>query len=196
MPVGIPKVPYLVPGDDESSWIDVYNRLHQERVIFLGQEINSEISNQLAGLMIYLSIEDQTRDIFMFINSPGGGMVPGMALYDTMQFVKAEVQTVCVGVAASMASLLLLGGAIPNRLAFPHARIMIHQPASNLAEGKSGECNLDVDQVIIMRETITEIFAQRTGKPFWRVSYDMERDSFMSAEEAKEYGIIDIIAKG
>ena len=121
MPVGVPKVPYLMPGDDEASWVDLYHRLYEERLLFLGQEVNSEISNQLSGLMIFLSLQDNTKDLYLFINSPGGEVISGMAMFDTMQFVKAEVQTVCVGLAASMASLLLLGGEITKRLAFPHA---------------------------------------------------------------------------
>ena len=121
MPVGVPKVPYLMPGDDEASWVDLYHRLYEERLLFLGQEVNSEISNQLSGLMIFLSLQDNTKDLYLFINSPGGEVISGMAMFDTMQFVKAEVQTVCVGLAASMASLLLLGGEVTKRLAFPNA---------------------------------------------------------------------------
>ncbi len=121
MPVGVPKVPFLLPGDDDASWIDLYNRLFQERLLFLGQEVNSEISNQIVGLMVYLSLEDKTKDLYLFINSPGGGVISGMAIFDTMQFVEAEVQTVCVGLAASMGPLLLVGGVITKRLAFPHA---------------------------------------------------------------------------
>lgn len=121
MPVGVPKVPFLIPGDEDASWIDLYNRLYQERLLFLGQGINSEISNQLVGLMVYLSLEDKTKDLYLFINSPGGEVIPGMGMFDAMHFVEAEVQTVCVGLAASMASLLLVGGEITKRLAFPHA---------------------------------------------------------------------------
>lgn len=121
MPIGVPKVPFLLPGDDDASWIDLYNRLFQERLLFLGQEVNSEISNQLVGLMVYLSLEDKNKDLYLFINSPGGEVISGMAIFDTMQFVEAEVQTVCVGLAASMGSLLLVGGEITKRLAFPHA---------------------------------------------------------------------------
>ena len=121
MPVGVPKVPYTILGDDEASWVDLYYLLFRQRLLFLGQEVNSEIANQLAGSMIYLSLEDNTKDLFLFINSPGGEVISGMGVFDTMQFVKAEVQTVCVGLAASMASLLLIGGEITKRLAFPHA---------------------------------------------------------------------------
>nr|YP_010964328.1 ATP-dependent Clp protease proteolytic subunit [Astragalus tumbatsica]WNM88906.1 ATP-dependent Clp protease proteolytic subunit [Astragalus tumbatsica] len=193
MPVGVPKVPYLVPGDEEASWIDLYNRLYQERLLFLGQEINSEISNQLVGLMVYLSLEDKTKDLYLFINSPGGEIISGMGMFDAMHFVQAEVQTVCVGLAASMASLLLVGGEITKRLAFPH--VMIHQPASSLLEGPTGECMLEVNELQKMCETIIQIYAQRTGQPSWQISKDMERNFYMSAEEAQAYGIVDMVAE-
>ncbi|YP_002149757.1 ATP-dependent Clp protease proteolytic subunit (chloroplast) [Cicer arietinum] len=194
MPLGVPKVPFLVPGDDEASWIDLYNRLFQERLLFLGQEVNSEISNQLVGLMVYLSLEDKNKDLYLFINSPGGEVISGMAIFDTMQFVEAEVQTVCVGLAASMGSLILVGGEITKRLAFPHARVMIHQPATSFYEGQTVECMLEANELLQMRRNITNIYAQRTGKPSWQISKDMERDLFMSAEEAQAYGLVDMVA--
>nr|WFG50180.1 clp protease proteolytic subunit [Caragana opulens] len=195
MPVGVPKVPFLLPGDDDASWIDLYNRLFQERLLFLGQEVNSEISNQLVGLMVYLSLEDKTKDLYLFINSPGGEVISGMAIFDTMQFVEAEVQTVCVGLAASMGSLLLVGGVITKRLAFPHAWVMIHQPASSFYEGQTVECMLEANELLKMRQTMTKIYAQRTGKPSWQISKDMERDHYMSAEEAQAHGIVDMVAE-
>nr|UCS41064.1 clp protease proteolytic subunit [Astragalus serenoi var. serenoi] len=194
MPVGVPKVPFLIPGDEDASWIDLYNCLYHKRLLFLGQEINSEISNQLVGLMVYLSIEDKTRDLYLFINSPGGEVISGMGMFDAMHFVEAEVQTVCLGLAGSMASLLLVGGEITKRLAFSHARVMIHQPASSLQEGTTGECIQDANELLKMRETITQIYAQRTGKPSWQIAKDMERDFYMSAEEAQAYGIVDMVA--
>jgi len=121
MPIGVPKVPFRLPEDDDASWVDLYNRLFQERLLFLGQEVNSEISNQLVGLMVYLSLEDKNKDLYLFINSPGGEVISGMAIFDIMQLVEAEVHTVCVGLAASMGSLLLVGGEFTKRLAFPHA---------------------------------------------------------------------------
>nr|YP_010223107.1 clp protease proteolytic subunit [Nanhaia speciosa]UCJ03200.1 clp protease proteolytic subunit [Nanhaia speciosa] len=194
MPIGIPKVPFRVPGDDEASWIDLYNRLYQERLLFLGQEVNSEISNQLVGLMIYLSLEDNNKDLYLLINSPGGEVISGMGIFDTMQLIEAEVQTVCVGLAASMGSLLLVGGEITKRLAFPRAWVMIHQPASSFYEGQTAECVLEADELLKMRKTMTTIYAQRTGKPSWQIYKDMERDLYMSAEEAQAYGIIDMVA--
>lgn len=121
MPIGVPKVPFRLPEDDDASWVDLYNRLYQERLLFLGQEVNSEISNQLVGLMVYLSLQDKNKDLYLFINSPGGEVISGMAIFDIMQLVEAEVHTVCVGLAASMGSLLLVGGEFTKRLAFPHA---------------------------------------------------------------------------
>nr|YP_009109948.1 clp protease proteolytic subunit [Trifolium strictum]AIJ28414.1 clp protease proteolytic subunit [Trifolium strictum] len=194
MPVGIPKVAFQVPGDDDASWIDLYNRLYHERVLFLGQEINYEISNQLVGLMVYLSLEDKTKDLYLFINSPGGEVIPGMAIFDIMQAVESEVQTVCVGLAASMGSLLLVGGEITKRLAFPHARVMIHQPASSFFEAQTGECWLEADEILEIWDSIARIYARRTSLPLSQIFKDMARDNFMSAEEAQSYGIVDMVA--
>nr|YP_009141634.1 clp protease proteolytic subunit [Medicago hybrida]YP_009141709.1 clp protease proteolytic subunit [Medicago papillosa]AIL56159.1 clp protease proteolytic subunit [Medicago hybrida]AIL56234.1 clp protease proteolytic subunit [Medicago papillosa]AMC30883.1 ATP-dependent Clp protease proteolytic subunit [Medicago sativa] len=194
MPIGVPKVPFRLPEDDDASWVDLYNRLFQERLLFLGQEVNSEISNQLVGLMVYLSLEDKNKDLYLFINSPGGEVISGMAIFDIMQLVEAEVHTVCVGLAASMGSLLLVGGEFTKRLAFPHARVMIHQPATSLYEGQAGECMLEANELLKMRKTMTNIYAQRTGKASWQIYKDMERDLFMSAEEAQAHGIVDTVA--
>nr|YP_009342787.1 clp protease proteolytic subunit [Pouteria campechiana]YP_009562842.1 clpP-like protease [Sideroxylon wightianum]YP_009989100.1 ATP-dependent Clp protease proteolytic subunit [Pouteria caimito]YP_010031253.1 ATP-dependent Clp protease proteolytic subunit [Synsepalum dulcificum]YP_010031341.1 ATP-dependent Clp protease proteolytic subunit [Chrysophyllum cainito]QHN89315.1 clpP-like protease [Manilkara zapota]QKZ95491.1 clp protease proteolytic subunit [Argania spinosa]APS85531.1 clp protea len=193
MPIGVPKVPFRIPGDENFSWIDV-NRLYHERLLFLGQGVDSEISNQLIGIMVYLSMEDDTKDLYLFINSPGGWVVPGVALYDTMQFVQPDVQTICMGLAASMGSFILVGGKITKRLAFPHARVMIHQPASSFYEAQTGEVILEAEELLKLRETITRVYVQRTGKPLWVVSEDMERDVFMSATEAQVYGIVDLVA--
>nr|YP_010566752.1 clp protease proteolytic subunit [Medicago rigiduloides]UZC32367.1 clp protease proteolytic subunit [Medicago rigiduloides]UZC32443.1 clp protease proteolytic subunit [Medicago rigiduloides] len=193
MPIGVPKVPFTLPEDDEASWVDLYNRLYQERLLFLGQEVNSEISNQITGLMVYLSLEDKTKDLYLFINSPGGEVLSGMAIFDIMQIVEAEVHTVCVGLAASMGSLLLVGGEFTKRLAFPHARVMIHQPATSDYEGKAGDCMLESYELRKMRKTMANIYAQRTGKPSWQIYKDMERDFYMSAEEAQAHGIVDTV---
>nr|YP_010142095.1 ATP-dependent Clp protease proteolytic subunit [Muntingia calabura]QQK92340.1 ATP-dependent Clp protease proteolytic subunit [Muntingia calabura] len=194
MPIGVPKVPFRNPGEDDASWVDV-NRLYRERLLFLGQGVDSEISNQLIGLMVYLSIENDTKDLYFFINSPGGWVIPGLAIYDTMQFVKPDVQTICMGLAASMGSFILVGGAITKRLAFPHARrVMIHQPASSYYEAQTGEFILEAEELLKLRETITRVYVQRTGKPLWVVSEDMERDVFMSATEAQAHGIVDLVA--
>nr|UIS24289.1 ATP-dependent Clp protease proteolytic subunit [Melampyrum pratense] len=194
MPIGVPKVPFRIPGEESSAWVDVYNRLYHERLLFLGQGVDSDISNQLIGLMVYLSIEDENKDLYLFINSPGGWILPGVAVYDTMQFVRPEVHTICMGLAASIGSFLLVGGEITKRLAFPHARVMIHQPASSYHESQTGEFILEAEELLKLRETITKVYVQRTGKPLWVVSEDLERDVFMSATEAKAYGIIDLVA--
>nr|YP_010210425.1 clp protease proteolytic subunit [Paraboea guilinensis]UBD08309.1 clp protease proteolytic subunit [Paraboea guilinensis] len=193
MPIGVPKVPFRIPGEEDASWVDIY-RLYRERLLFLGQDVNSEISNQLIGLMVYLSIEDDTKDLYLFINSPGGWVIAGLAIYDTMQFVRPEVHTVCMGLAASMGSFLLAAGELTKRLAFPHAWVMIHQPAASFYEAQTGEFILEAEELLKIRETITRVYAQRTGKPLWFVSEDLERDVFMSATEAQAYGIIDLVA--
>nr|YP_010743430.1 clp protease proteolytic subunit [Dryas octopetala var. asiatica]WES82368.1 clp protease proteolytic subunit [Dryas octopetala var. asiatica] len=194
MPIGVPRVPFRSPGEEDALWIDVYNRLYRERLLFLGQGVDSEISNQLIGLMVYLSIEDDTKDLYLFINSPGGWVIPGVAIYDTMQFVRPDIQTICMGLAASMGSFILVGGEITKRLAFPHARVMIHQPASSFYEAQTGEFILEAEELLKLRETITRVYAQRTGKPLWVVSEDMERDVFMSSTEAQAHGIVDLVA--
>nr|QFG39092.1 clp protease proteolytic subunit [Senecio purtschelleri]QFG39266.1 clp protease proteolytic subunit [Senecio moorei]QFG39353.1 clp protease proteolytic subunit [Senecio schweinfurthii] len=193
MPIGVPKVPFRSPGEEDASWVDI-NRLYRERLLFLGQEVDSEISNQLIGLIIYLSMEDEIKDLYLFINSPGGWVIPGVALYDTMQFVKPDIHTICLGAAASMGSFILVGGEITKRIAFPHARVMIHQPAGSFSEVATGEFILEVKELLKLRETLTRVYVQRTGKPMWAVTEDMERDIFMSATEAQAYGIVDLVA--
>nr|YP_009693895.1 clp protease proteolytic subunit [Wurfbainia villosa]YP_009693982.1 clp protease proteolytic subunit [Wurfbainia villosa var. xanthioides]YP_009694887.1 clp protease proteolytic subunit [Wurfbainia longiligularis]YP_010155365.1 clp protease proteolytic subunit [Wurfbainia neoaurantiaca]QEI03819.1 clp protease proteolytic subunit [Wurfbainia villosa]QEI03906.1 clp protease proteolytic subunit [Wurfbainia villosa]QEI03993.1 clp protease proteolytic subunit [Wurfbainia villosa var. xanthioide len=193
MPVGVPKVPFRNPGEEDATWIEL-NRLYRERLLFLGQEVKEEISNTIVGLMVYLSIEDQTRDLYLFINSPGGWVISGIAIFDTMQFVTPNVHTICMGIAASMASFILVGGEITKRLAFPHAwRIMIHQPASSFYDGRSGDFFRETRQIVKLRETLTKVYVQRTGMPLWVVAQDMERDIFMSATEAQAYGIVDLV---
>nr|YP_009669594.1 clp protease proteolytic subunit [Oxalis drummondii]YP_009860015.1 clp protease proteolytic subunit [Oxalis corymbosa]ADD31119.1 clp protease proteolytic subunit protein [Oxalis latifolia]QCW94879.1 clp protease proteolytic subunit [Oxalis drummondii]QKK36599.1 clp protease proteolytic subunit [Oxalis corymbosa]QQH14436.1 ATP-dependent Clp protease proteolytic subunit [Oxalis corymbosa] len=193
MPIGVPKVPFRTPGYRRKSWIDIYNRLYRERVLFLGQGVDSTISNQLIALMLYLSHENE-KDLYFFINSPGGWVIPGIAIYDTMQFVRPDIQTICMGFAASMGSFLLVGGAITKRLAFPHARVMIHQPAAIFFGGQVTEVILEAEELLKLREILTRVYAQRTGKPLWVVSEDMERDVFMSATEAQAHGIVDLVA--
>nr|ATL62477.1 ATP-dependent Clp protease proteolytic subunit [Coptosapelta flavescens] len=193
MPVGVPKVPFQSIGEEEASWVDVYNRLYRQRLLFLGQAVDSEISNQIAGLMVYLTIEDPTEDLYLFINSPGGWVVPGVALYDIMQVVGPDVNTICVGLAASMGSFILVSGEITKRLAFPHARVMIHQPASSFYDSQTGEFVMEVGELLTLRETITRVYVQRTGNSLWVISEDIERDIFMSATEAQAYGVVDLV---
>nr|UDZ59544.1 clp protease proteolytic subunit [Echinodorus berteroi] len=193
MPVGVPKVPFRLPGEEDASWVDLYNRLYRERLLFLGQEVESEISNQIVGLMVYLSIEDNTREHYLFINTPGGWVIPGIAIYDTMQWIPPDVNTVCVGLAASMGSFVLVGGEITKRLAFPHARVMIHQPATSFYHGTTGDFVLEAEELLRLREVVTKVYVQRTTRPLWVISEDMERDVFMSATEAQAYGIVDLV---
>nr|URQ21766.1 clp protease proteolytic subunit [Weigela florida] len=192
MPIGVPKVVFHIPGDEEASWVDI-NRLYRQRLLFLGQELDTEISNQIVGLIAFLSIEDPTKDMALFINSPGGSIIHGFAVYDMMQLVNADVYTLGLGLVASMAALILVGGTITKRIAFPYTRVMIHQPVSSYFRTQTGEYILEVGAIINMRENVTGVFAQRTGKPFSVLWEDMDRDFFMSATEAKAYGIVDLI---
>nr|YP_009138486.1 clp protease proteolytic subunit [Lathyrus graminifolius]AIK20704.1 clp protease proteolytic subunit [Lathyrus graminifolius] len=194
MPLGLPKVPLTIPGDDESTWNELYYLLFYKRLIFLGQEVDSETGNQITGMLVYLSLQDKTKNLYMFINSPGGEVMSGLAIFDAMQFVEAEVQTICMGLAASMASLILLGGEIPKRLAFPHSRIMIHEPTSAPFHGQVSECILEAEELLVLKQIIINIYSQRTGKPFGQIAADMRRTFYMSPEEAQDYGIIDMVA--
>uniref|UniRef100_UPI00315CDC06 ATP-dependent Clp protease proteolytic subunit n=1 Tax=Pseudoxandra lucida TaxID=235825 RepID=UPI00315CDC06 len=194
MPVGLPRVPFRIPGDEDATWIDIYNRLYRERFLFLGQDVDDEISNQLAGIMIYLGIEDETKDIFLFINSPGGYIIPGFGLFDTMQWVQPEVYTICLGLAASMGSFLLVGGEITKRIALPYAWIMIHQPASSFFDDDdSGEIIFEINELMQIYDDVIKVYAQRTGAPLWVIAVDIERDVFLSAEEAQRYGLVDLV---
>nr|CUR01644.1 clpP1 [Acacia cyclops] len=191
MPVGVPRVAFQF-GEGDAYWVDIYNRLYRQRALFLGQVIDSTIGNQAVGLMVYLTIEDSTKGIDFFINCPGGSIVSGLAIYDVMQVVEPDVQTICLGVAASMASFILLGGEVTKRIAFPHARVMMHQPIADLrTRTKAGDSILEMSEVVSMYHSIVNTYAQRTGKPSWVIYKDISRDIFMSAEEAQAHGIVD-----
>nr|YP_009127219.1 clp protease proteolytic subunit [Libidibia coriaria]AHY32834.1 clp protease proteolytic subunit [Libidibia coriaria] len=190
MPIGVPRVPFRNPGDYDSSWIDI-NRLYRERLIFLGHAVDSDVANHLIALFVYLSSEDDTKDLYLFINSPGGWLIPGLGIYDTMQYVKPDIVTACLGLAASLGSFLLAAGAITKRIAFPHARVMIHQPAGGFYHTQTAEGVLEAGEILKVRETVTRIYSQKTGQPLWVLFEDMERDVFMSAEEAQAHGIVD-----
>nr|YP_009498759.1 clp protease proteolytic subunit [Isoetes nuttallii]AWK92224.1 clp protease proteolytic subunit [Isoetes nuttallii] len=194
MPIGVPKVSLRIFGEEDIVWIDVHNRLYRERLLFLGQHIDDEIANQTICILMYLNGEDQSKDIYLYINSPGGAVLAGISVYDIMQYIIPNVNTICVGLAASMGSFILAGGEITKRIALPHARVMIHQPGSSFYDGQAGECLVEAEEMLKLRDCVTKIYVQRTGKPLWVVSEDMERDVFMSAEEAKVYGITDPIA--
>ncbi|WP_199245657.1 ATP-dependent Clp protease proteolytic subunit [[Phormidium] sp. ETS-05] len=190
MPIGVPKVPYRLPGESYTQWIDIYNRLYRERIIFIPREIDDELANQVIAVMLYLDSEDSSKDIILYINSPGGYVTSGMAIYDTMQHIKSEVVTICVGLAASMGSFLLTAGSKGKRLALPHSRIMIHQPSGG-TRGQATDIEIEAKEILRIRRQLNQIYADRTGQTLEKIEKDMDRDFFMSADEAKEYGLID-----
>ncbi|MEG4942899.1 ATP-dependent Clp protease proteolytic subunit [Microcoleus sp. F4-D5] len=190
MPIGVPKVPYKMPGGYDTQWINIYDRLYRERIIFLGRDIDDEIANQIIAVMLYLDSEDSGKDIILYINSPGGMVSAGMAIFDTMQHIKSDVVTICVGLAASMGSFLLAAGAKGKRLALPHSRIMIHQPSGG-TRGQATDIQIEAKEILRLRHELNNIYAKNTGQPIEKIEKDMDRDYFMSAEEAKEYGLID-----
>jgi len=190
MPIGVPKVPYKMPGGYDTQWINIYDRLYRERIIFLGRDVDDEIANQIIAVMLYLDSEDSGKDIILYINSPGGMVSAGMAIFDTMQHIKSDVVTICVGLAASMGSFLLAAGAKGKRLALPHSRIMIHQPSGG-TRGQATDIQIEAKEILRLRHQLNNIYAKNTGKPLEKIEKDMDRDYFMSAEEAKEYGLID-----
>nr|AZA05968.1 clp protease proteolytic subunit [Larix kaempferi]AZA06039.1 clp protease proteolytic subunit [Larix gmelinii var. olgensis] len=185
MPVGVPKVPFRAPGDEDANWVDLYNRLYRERLLFLAQDINHEIANQLMGLMVYLSAEDANKDMFSFLNCPGGSVIPGVGIFDVMQIIVPDVHTICMGVAASMGSFILIGGEITKRIALPHARVMIHQPASTYYDGPAADFHNESKHVTMLRDYITKCYIERTGTPGEVIQRDLNRDVFMSATEAQ-----------
>lgn len=190
MPIGYPKVPYRLPGDTYTQWIDLETRLYQERIIFLGSEVDDELANKIIAIMLYLDSEEAGKDIILYINSPGGSVTSGMAIYDTMQHIKSDVVTICVGLAASMGSFLLAAGAPNKRLALPHSRIMIHQPSGGV-RGQASDIEIEAREIIRIRRQLNQIYANRTNQTLEKIEKDMDRDFFMSAQEAKDYGLID-----
>ncbi|KAJ8903892.1 hypothetical protein NDN08_000424 [Rhodosorus marinus] len=192
MPIGVPKVAYRVPGGQQAEWVDIYNRLYRERIIFLGQEIDDEIANQIIAVMLYLESEDSEKPIYLYINSPGGSVIAGMAIFDTMQHIKSEIVTINVGLAASMASFLLAAGSKGKRFALPHSRVMIHQPMGG-AQGQASDIQVEAQQILRIRENLTHEYARMTGQEYENLLQDMDRDNFMSSYQAREYGLVDQI---
>jgi ATP-dependent Clp protease, protease subunit len=187
----MPLVPVVVEQDSRGERsFDIYSRLLRERVIFLGQPIDDQVANLVVAQLLHLESEDPDQDISIYINSPGGSMYAGLAIYDTMQFIKPDVQTTCVGIAMSMGSLLLAGGAEGKRAALPNSRILIHQP-SGAFEGTSSDIEIHAREVLNLRRRVDEIYSRHTGQDIERVSEDMERDRFFTAEEARDYGLVD-----
>ena len=190
MPIGYPSVPYKLPGEQYTQWVNIYTRLARDRIIFLGDEVNDQIANEIIAIMLYLDSEDPGKDIFLYINSPGGVVTSGLAIYDTMQHIKSDVVTICLGLAASMGSFLLGGGTKGKRLALPHSRIMIHQPSGG-TRGQATDIEIEAREIIRIRHQLNGIYANNTGQSIEKIEKDMDRDFFMSSQEAKEYGLID-----
>ena len=186
-------VPYVIEQTSrgERSY-DIYSRLLKERIIFLGEEVNDVSASVIIAQLLFLEADDPDKDIQLYINSPGGSVTAGMGIYDTMQYIKCDVSTVCVGMAASMGAFLLSGGAKGKRFALPNAEIMIHQPSGG-AQGQATEIKIVAEHILKTRQRLNEILATNTGQPLEVIQADTERDNFMSAQEAKEYGLIDEI---
>lgn len=180
-------------GRSERAY-DVYSRLLKDRIIFLGTEIDDNVANAIVAQLLFLEAEDPDKDIIMYINSPGGVVTAGMAIYDTMNYIKPDIQTVCIGQAASMGALLLGAGAKGKRFALEHARIMIHQPLGG-ASGQATDIEIQAKEILRMKKMLSQILADSTGKSLDEILRDTERDNYMSAEEAKDYGLIDQVFK-
>lgn len=191
MPIGTPKVPYRLPGSSYEQWIDIYQRLSLERIIFLSQEVDDNIANAIVASMLYLDSEDPGKPISLYINSPGGSVTAGMAIYDTMQHIKSDVVTICVGLAASMGAFLLAAGTKGKRFALPHARIMIHQPLGGTGRSQASDIAIEAKEILRIRTQLNQILADRSGQPLSKIEKDTDRDYFLSAQESKEYGLID-----
>lgn len=169
---------------------DIYSRLLKDRIIIMGEEVLDAMANTVIAQMLFLESEDPDKDINMYVNSPGGSVTAGMAIYDTMQYIKPDVATICMGQATSMAALLLAAGAAGKRYALPHSRIMIHQPLGG-TQGQATDIDIHAKEILKMRDTLNHILFKHTGQPIEKVKKDTERDYFMTSEEAKEYGIVD-----
>ena len=184
-------VPYVIEQTSrgERSY-DIYSRLLKDRIIFLGEEVNDVSANLIVAQLLFLESEDPGKEIHLYINSPGGSVTAGMAIYDTMQYIKCDVSTICMGMAASMGAFLLAGGTKGKRLALPNAEIMIHQPSGG-AQGQATEIKIVADHILKTKKKLNEILSANTGQPLERVEIDTERDNYMSAQEAVEYGLID-----
>ena len=184
-------VPTVITKTDEGERAyDIYSRLLKDRIIFLGSEVNDTTASLIVAQLLFLEAEDPDKDIYLYINSPGGSVTAGMAIYDTMQYIKPDVCTVCIGMAASMGAFLLSSGAKGKRFALPNSEIMIHQPSGG-TNGQVTDMEIHVKRIIAMKQKLNEILSKNTGQPIERVKEDTERDNFMTANEAKEYGIID-----
>jgi ATP-dependent Clp protease protease subunit len=186
-------VPYVIEqtGQGERSY-DLYSRLLKDRIIFLGEEVSDASASVIVAQLLFLEAEDPDKDICLYINSPGGSVTAGMAIYDTMQYIKCDVSTICVGMAASMGAFLLAGGAKGKRYALPNAEVMIHQPSGG-AQGQATEISIAAEHILKTKKKMNEMLAANCGQPYEQVAKDTERDNWMSAQEAQEYGLIDAV---
>jgi len=190
-PFDLPTVPVAQgPGSDPAQ--DIYNRLLRERIVFLGQEVNDQIANLITAQLLYLEGQDDSKDIWLYINSPGGSVTAGMAIYDTMQFVAPDVGTICMGLGASMGQFLLCAGAKGKRFALPHARILMHQPLGGI-QGQASDIAIQAEQMVYTKRLMAERIAEHTGQTVEQIQEDSERDRWFTAAEAKDYGIIDSV---
>ena len=186
-------VPYVIEQTSRGERnYDIYSRLLKDRIIFLGEEVNETTASLVVAQLLFLESEDPGNDIQLYINSPGGMVTAGLAIYDTMQYIKCDVSTICIGLAASMGAFLLAGGTKGKRMALPNAEIMIHQPSGG-AKGQATEIEIAAENILKTKKRLNEILAENTGKPYETIAADTERDHYLSAEEAKEYGLIDEI---
>ncbi|MBD0383940.1 ATP-dependent Clp endopeptidase proteolytic subunit ClpP [Paenibacillus sedimenti] len=184
-------IPMVVEQDARGErGYDIYSRLLKDRIIFLGTGVNDVVANSIIAQLLFLAAQDPDKDISLYINSPGGSITAGMAIFDTMQFIKPDVSTICVGMAASMGAFLLTAGAKGKRFALPNSEVMIHQPLGG-AEGQASDIEIRAKRILKMRDNLNRILAERTGQTFERIEKDTDRDNFMSAHEAVEYGLID-----
>ena len=184
-------VPYVIEQTSrgERSY-DIYSRLLKDRIIFLGEEVNDVSAGLIVSQLLFLEAEDPGKDIQLYINSPGGSVTAGMAIYDTMQYIKCDVSTICLGMAASMGAFLLAAGAKGKRFALPNSKVMIHQPLGGM-QGQATEIEIHAREILKTREQLNKILAERTGQPLEKIQRDTERDYFLSADEAKDYGLVD-----
>ena len=191
MTVGTIYPPYIIERSSRGErTYDIFSRLLMDRIVFLGTAIDDTVANIIIAQLLFLDADNPERDIYLYINSPGGLVSSGMAIYDTMQFLRAPVNTICMGMAASMGSFLLTAGTTGKRSALPHARIMMHQPSGG-ASGTAADIEIQAREIIYLRGKLNELYSKHTRKPLEQIEKDMDRDRFMSAEEAKEYGLID-----
>ncbi|RYL95776.1 ATP-dependent Clp endopeptidase proteolytic subunit ClpP [Sporolactobacillus sp. THM7-4] len=189
----MPLIPTVIEQTNRGERAyDIYSRLLKDRIIMLGTAIDDNVANAVVAQLLFLAAEDSEKDISLYINSPGGSITAGMAIYDTMQYIKPKVSTICIGMAASMGSFLLTAGEIGKRYALPNSEIMIHQPLGGM-QGQASDMEIHARRIIKIREKLNHIYADRTGQPYDVIARDTDRDNFMSAEEAKKYGLIDEI---